>query len=148
MELNPFQKPHLSQNLCKGLTQWYFVTFGLTRIYTTEEIPPTLTTKTWWLLLVSMLGLLQWTINLKKFVWLHWIQSINWWWQVESQNRNHQHGLPQTWVEIKSVCSVWIWPTGNLITQPRSISGFNELWSSKFNAHKSKINKRSLEQIT
>ena len=49
---------------------------------------------------------------------------------------------------IKSVCLFWIHPTGNLLTHPGISFSTNELWSNKYDIHKSKINKNSLEWIT
>ena len=49
---------------------------------------------------------------------------------------------------IKSICTVWIRPTEHFITHPNTSFGINGLWYNKYDTHKSKINKRILEQIT
>ena len=77
-----------------------------------------------------------------------WIQSINWWQQVKSQNRRPRHDLLQTCGGSKSVCPVLIWPTKTFLAHTRTSLRVNYCWSSKLNTHKSTINERSLERIT
>ena len=111
-----------SQNNLKGISQWTCVPLVPALIYTTEI--------------------------LKNFGWFTLSQSINWWWQVQSQNRHPFHDLPQPCGGIKAVYPVWIWPTANFLTQPRTSFRINEHWSNKYVTENSTINKISLEQRT
>ena len=115
----------------KGLTQWAFVTLGTKLIYKTENLP-TLTTKTNWM----KLGI------------LNWIQSINWLQKVESHNRHPYHDIPQTCGGSKSICPILIRPTENFPTHPRTSFMINERWSSKWDKHRSTINKIRLVRRT
>ena len=58
-----FKKTNIPQNKCKGLTQWAIVPLGPTLIYTTKKRISNLTNKTWLVILISLLRLLQWTMN-------------------------------------------------------------------------------------
>ena len=66
-------------------------------------------------------------------------------------NHKHRHlllNLPQACRGRKYVCPVWIRPTENLQSHPRTSFRINERWSSKYDTHKSKMNKIRLEQRT
>ena len=69
-----------------------------------------------------------------------------WWWQVKFKKRCSRHDLPQICKGSKYVCPVWIRPTDNLITRPRTSLSINKWWSIKYDTHTSTINKRTLER--
>ena len=110
-----------SLNICEGLIQWYFVPLG-----------PTLTYKN-----SSLNNLINWhELN----------QYINCG-RCNHKNRHSRHDLPQACRGNKSVCQVWIKPTGNFQSYPRTSFRINERWYNKYDAQKSTINKIRLEQI-
>ena len=67
-------------------------------------------------------------------------------WKINNQNP-HRY-LPQTYEGRKSVCTVSIRPTEDLLTHMRTSFRINKLWSNKYYTHKSIINKKRLEQRT
>ena len=60
----------------------------------------------------------------------------------EIKNGHPCHNLTQTYRERKIVCPVWIQPTDNFLTHPRTSFRINERWYNKYDTHKSKINKK------
>ena len=63
------------------------------------------------------------------------------------KNCNPCHDLTQTRRERKSLCPVWIRPTDNLQSHPRTSFRINICWSDKYDTHKSKIKKGLEEEI-
>ena len=57
------------------------------------------------------------------------------------KNSNPCHDLPQSCRGM-----VWIWPTANFKSHPRTSFRINEGWYNKYDAHKSTINKLRFEQ--
>ena len=51
--------------------------------------------------------------------------------QVKKTNRRHHNELPQTYGESKYICTVWIRPTENLLTHPKTSYRINEFWSDQ-----------------
>ena len=96
---------------CKGLNQWAFVSLGLTLTYTTTTVS-----------------------NLRNC--LESNQCIDDTMQ-NNQNWHPRHDLPQICGGNKSVCPVWIHITDNFLTHPRTSFRINELWSNKYDTHKS-----------
>ena len=66
--------------------------------------------------------------------------SINWSKQVWTPNRNPRHDLPQTLGGRKFVCPVWIRPTDNLQSYPRTSCGFNKRLSDQCEQSRSTLN--------
>ena len=66
----------------------------------------------------------------------------------EIKKRYLCHNLPQAFRRRKYECLVLICPTDILQSHPRISFSINELWSNKYDTHRSKINKRRLELIT
>ena len=64
------------------------------------------------------------------------------------KNLHTHHDLPQAYKGSKSICLVWIRPTGNLQSHLRTSFSINEHWSNTYDTNKSTINKRRLEQRT
>ena len=64
------------------------------------------------------------------------------------KKRNPHHNLPQSCRGFKYVCAVWIHPTDNLQSHLRTSSSINEIWSDKYDTHKSTIKKIRLGQRT
>ena len=62
------------------------------------------------------------------------------------KNCNPRHDLPQTFGGRKSVCLVWLQPTENLQSHPRTSFRINERYSDKHDTQKSTINKIRLEK--
>ena len=91
---------------------------------------------------------MQLKISCKHLGWLTWSQSIYWWQQVKLHNHNPIHDLPQTYRGSKDVYPIWIWTTDKFLTHLSTSLNINKFLSSKFNKHKSTINKRRPEQIT
>ena len=79
---------------------------------------------------------LNYQTNWMKLGWFTWSQSTNWWRQVKYKNWHPHHDIPQTCRESKPVCTVWIFPTDNFITHPRTSFRINEWWSNKCNTQK------------
>ena len=82
--------------------------------------------------------------------WYDWLESNQY---IDDDKWNHKkphtlHNLPQTYKGNKDFCTVWIQTTENLLTYLRKSFGINVCWSSRYNSHKSTINKRRLEQRT
>ena len=63
-----------------------------------------------------------------------------------TKNRHPCHNLPQDCRGSKYVFPVWIRPTENLQSHPRTSFRINEHWYNKYDTHKSTINKISLER--
>ena len=97
-------------------------------------------------LLLPLLKLMKTIIKSKNLGWLTWIQSIYLWRQVKSQNWHLRHKLPQSCGVSKYIYPVWIRTTYNFLIHTRTIFRINYHWSSKWNTHKSTINKRRIKK--
>ena len=83
------------------------------------------------------------TIQQKLSKWKNCLESnqcidYNKW---NHKNRHLFRNLLQTCAGSKSICPVWIRPTENLLPHPRTSFSINELWSNKYDTHKSTIKK-------
>ena len=111
-----------SLNNCEGLTQWGFVTLGTTLAYITSNLD-----------------------HLRNCLEANQCIDGNRW---NHKNLHPLHNLPQTCGGSKYVYMVFIHPTDNFPSHTMKIFRINERWSDKYDAHKSKINKRYPEQRT
>ena len=109
-----------SLNNSEGLTQWAFAPLGPTFTYTTA--------------------------NLKKF--RNFLEANQFIYGDMRYHKNRQpcHNLIRACGGGKSVCLVWIRPTENLQSHPRTSFRINERWYNKYYTHKSTINQIRLEK--
>ena len=107
---------------CEVLTQWKFSPLGPTLIYKTSNLN-----------------------NLRNCLEANQCIDGD---RCNHKNRHSCHNLSQSCVGIKSVFPVWIRPTVKFYSLLMKSSRINELWSNKYDTHKSKIKKRSLERRT
>ena len=132
----------------KGLTQWEFVPLASTLISTTDFFSKPWQKKTDESLLKSFRPTtkkLQ-RINLMKLCDPKADTCLHKWKITYLHQKKNMMSLGRmTW--IKKIM-IWIWLTENLITHPRKSFIINELWSSKWNEHKSEINKIRLDRRT
>ena len=70
------------------------------------------------------------------FLWLLCRNQYIYWFHGSHKNQNPRHDLPQTSGGLKSVCPVWIRPTGNFQSHTRKSFRINERWSNNCNTHR------------
>ena len=93
-----------SQNICEVLTQWAFVPLGIKLTHITLNLN-----------------------NLRNFPEGNKCIDINIW---NHKNRYPHHKIPQTCGGRKSIRTVWIRPTDNFLTNPRTSFGIKVCWSN------------------
>ena len=78
------------------------------------------------ILLLTLLKQILTRINRKILGWFTWIHSINLWCRVHPHNWNPHHNLPKTRGGSKYACPVYIRPTHNVQSHPRTSFRTNE----------------------